>query len=194
MESESMGITIKPTDVRAGTKLEIDGEVWECTKYEHISPGKGQAFIRIKVKNLKTGRVLEKTIKSNDSMERAVLEPQKVQFLYRDEELHFMNTDTYEQFSLPTEALMGKDLWLKENTDLTLLFYNGEPVDVEIPTFMELKVIETEPGVRGDTVSGATKAAKVETGATVQVPLFINEGDVLKVDTRTGEYVERVTG
>lgn len=189
-----MGITIKPTDVRAGTKLEIDGEVWECTKYEHISPGKGQAFIRIKVKNLKTGRVLEKTIKSNDSMERAVLEPQKVQFLYRDEELHFMNNDTYEQFSLPTEALMGKDVWLKENTDLTLLFHNGEPIDVEIPTFMELKVIETEPGVRGDTVSGATKTAKVETGASVQVPLFINEGDVLKVDTRTGIYVERVTG
>jgi len=194
MESQSMGITIKPTDVRAGTKLEIDGEVWECTKYEHISPGKGQAFIRIKVKNLKTGRVLEKTIKSNDTMERAVLEPQKVQFLYRDEELHFMNNDTYEQFSLPNEALLGKDVWLKENTDLTLLFHKGEPVDVEIPTFMELKVIQTEPGVRGDTVSGATKAAKVETGASVQVPLFINEGDVLKVDTRTGIYVERVTG
>jgi len=194
MESQSMGITIKPTDVRAGTKLEIDGEVWECTKYEHISPGKGQAFIRIKVKNLTTGRVLEKTIKSNDTMERAVLEPQKVQFLYRDEELHFMNNDTYEQFSLPNEALLGKDVWLKENTDLTLLFHKGEPVDVEIPTFMELKVIQTEPGVRGDTVSGATKAAKVETGASVQVPLFINEGDVLKVDTRTGIYVERVTG
>jgi len=194
MESQSMGITIKPTDVRAGTKLEIDGEVWECTKCEHISPGKGQAFIRIKVKNLKTGRVLEKTIKSNDTMERAVLEPQKVQFLYRDEELHFMNNDTYEQFSLPNEALLGKDVWLKENTDLTLLFHKGEPVDVEIPTFMELKVIQTEPGVRGDTVSGATKAAKVETGASVQVPLFINEGDVLKVDTRTGIYVERVTG
>lgn len=187
-----MGVTIKPTDVRAGTKLEFDGEVYECTKYEHVSPGKGQAFIRIKIKHLKTGRVLEKTIKSNDSCEKAILEPQKVQYLYRDEELHFMNNETYEQFSLPAEALMGKDLFLKDNTDITLLFHNGEPIDVEIPLFMELKIVETEPGVRGDTVSGATKPAKVETGATVQVPLFINEGDVIKVDTRDGSYVERM--
>ncbi len=186
-----MGITIKPTDVRPGTKLEIDGEVYACTKYEHVAPGKGQAFIRIKIKHMKTGRVLERTIKSNDSCQRAILDPQDVQFLYRDDELHFMNSESYEQFSLQPEALMGKDLYLKDNTNLTLLFYNGEPVDVEIPIFMELEVTETEPGVRGDTVSGATKSATLETGATVQVPLFINIGNKLKIDTRDGTYVER---
>ncbi|MGC9328412.1 MAG: elongation factor P [Candidatus Hinthialibacter sp.] len=186
-----MGITIKPTDVRSGTKLEFDGEVWECTKYEHVSPGKGQAFIRIKVKHLKSGRVLEKTIKSNDSLEKAILDPQKVQYLYRDEQLHFMNNETYEQFSLAPEALLGKDQWLKENTDITLLFHNNEPVDVDIPITMELKVIKTEPGVKGDTVSGATKPATVETGGVVQVPLFVNEGDVIKIDTRDGNYLGR---
>lgn len=187
-----MGITIKPTDVRAGTKLEFDGEVYVCTKYEHVSPGKGQAFIRIKVKHIKSGRVLEKTIKSNDSVEKATLIPRKVEFLYRDEQLHFMDNDTYEQFSLDPEALMGKDVWLKDNTEITLLLWNDEPVDIEIPTFMELTVIETEPGVKGDTVSNVTKAAKVETGASVQVPLFVNEGTKIKVDTRDGTYVERV--
>ncbi|MBN2328904.1 MAG: elongation factor P [Candidatus Omnitrophica bacterium] len=187
-----MGITIKPTDVRSGTKLEFDGEVWECTKYEHVSPGKGQAFIRIKVKHLKSGRVLEKTIKSNDSVEKAILDPQKVQYLYRDEQLHFMNNETYEQFSLEPEALLGKDQWLKENTDITLLFHNNEPVDVDIPITMELEVTQTEPGIKGDTVSGATKPATVETGGVVQVPLFVNEGDVIKIDTRDGSYLGRV--
>lgn len=187
-----MGVTIKPTEVRAGTKLEFDGEVYACTKYEHVSPGKGQAFIRIKIKHIKTGRVLEKTIKSNDSVERATLTPRKVQYLYRDEELHFMDSDTYEQFSLPPDALFGKDVWLKENTDITLLFWNDDPVDADIPVKMELKVIQTDPGLKGDTVSGASKPATVETGATVQVPLFINEGDVIRVDTRDGSYVERV--
>jgi len=186
-----MGITIKPTEVRSGTKLEIDGQVYECTKYEHVSPGKGQAFIRIKIKHMKSGRVLEKTIKSNISMEKAVLDPQEVQFLYKDDQLNFMNNETYEQFSLPVEALLGKDQWLKENTDITLLFHNGEPVDVDIPITMELKITETEPGVRGDTVSGATKPATTETGGVVQVPLFVDENDVIKVDTRDGSYLGR---
>lgn len=187
-----MGLTIKPTEVRAGTKLEFDGEVYVCTKYEHVSPGKGQAFIRIKVKHIKTGRVLEKTIKSNDSVEKATLVPKAVQYLYRDDELHFMDNETYEQFSLPPEALLGKDVWLKDNTDITLLLWNDEPVDVEIPVKMELEVTETEPGLKGDTVSGTTKPATVETGAVVQVPLFINQGEVIRVDTRDGTYVERV--
>ena len=114
-----------------------------------------------------------------------------MQYLYKDEELHFMNSDTYEQFSLQPEALLGKDKWLKDNTDITLLFHNGVPVDVEIPTFIVLEVKETEPGVRGDTVSGASKPATMETGGLVQVPLFINEGDKIKIDTRDGSYVER---
>lgn len=186
-----MGLPIKPTDVRSGTKLEFDGEVYECTKYEHVSPGKGQAFIRIKIKHFKTGRVLEKTIKSNDTLERAELVPREVQFLYRDEMLNFMDNSSYEQFALPPEALMGKDKWLKENTDITLLFHNDEPVDVEIPTFIVLKVTETDPGLKGDTVSNTTKPATVETGAVVQVPLFVNQDEKIKVDTRDGSYVER---
>ncbi len=186
-----MGQTIKPTDVRAGIKLEFDGEVYVCTKYEHISPGKGQAFIRIKIKHIKTGRVLEKTIKSNDTVEKATLTPREVQYLYRDEMLHFMDNDSFEQFSMPPEALMGKDRFLKENTDITLLLYNDEAVDIEIPTFMNLKVTQTEPGVKGDTVSNTTKPAILETGTEIQVPLFIDEGEVIKVDTRDGSYVER---
>lgn len=186
-----MSVTIKPTDVRVGTFLEFDGEAYACTKYEHVSPGKGQAFIRIKVKNLKTGRVLEKTIKSNDSVERIELEAQKVQYLYKDDQLHFMNNETYEQFSLSPEAMLGKDLWLKENTDITLYSHNGEPVTIDMANTTELKVVQTEPGMRGDTVSGATKAATVETGGVVQVPLFINEGDVIKIDTRDGSYLGR---
>jgi elongation factor P len=114
-----------------------------------------------------------------------------VQYLYRDEMLNFMDSETYEQFSLPSEALLGKDVFLKDNTDLTLLMFNGEPVDVEIPLSMELEVIETDPGLRGDTASGGNKPAKVETGAMVQVPLFINIGDVIRVDTRDGSYIER---
>lgn len=187
-----MGQTIKPTEVRAGTKLEMEGEVYVCTKYEHVNPGKGQAFVRIKVKNIKDGRVLEKTVKIGDSLEKATLIPKEVQFLYSDEELHFMDTETYEQFSLPPEALMGKDKWLKENMDITLLMWNDEPVDVEIPVKMEFTVTETEPGLKGDTVSNTTKPATVETGAVVQVPLFINEGEKIRVDTRDGTYVERV--
>ncbi|MBI1389280.1 MAG: elongation factor P [bacterium] len=188
-----MGITIKPTEVRAGTKLEFDGEVYTVTKYEHYSPGKGQAIIRIKIKHMKTGRVLDKTIKTNDSVEKAILEPKKVEFLYREgDELHFMEQANYEQFSLPAEQLLGKDVWLKENTEMSLLFYNGEPVDVDMPQHMEYEVTDTDPGLKGDTASGGSKPATVETGAVVQVPLFINIGDVIRVDTRDGSYIERM--
>lgn len=186
-----MGVTIKPTEVRSGTKLEIDGEVYTCTKYEHYSPGKGQAIIRIKIKHMKTGRVLDKTIKTSDSLEKAVLEPKKVEYLYRDEELHFMDSTTYEQFSLPPESLLGKDVWLKDNTEISLLFWNGEPVDVDIPLHQVYEVTETDPGLKGDTVSGGNKPATLETGAVVQVPLFVNIGDSIKVDTRDGSYIER---
>ncbi len=187
-----MGIPIKATEIRNNTKLEIDGEVYVCTKFEHHTPGKGQAVVRMKIKNIKTGRVLDRTVRSGEFLDRVVLEPRKVQYLYRDENLNFMNVEDYEQFALAPEALLGKDVWLKENTELTLLFHNGEPIDVEMPAHMEYEVTETDPGVRGDTVSGGTKPATLETGAVIQVPLFINIGDVLKVDTRDGTYIERV--
>lgn len=185
-------VAIKATEVRTGTKLEIDGEIYICTKYEHHAPGKGQAVCRLKIKHMKSGRVLDKTVKSGETLEKATLEPRQVQYLYRDDHLNFMDTDTYEQFALPAEALLGKDVWLKENTVLTLLFHHGEPVDVDMPTHMEYEVTETDPGLKGDTVSGATKPATVETGAVIQVPLFVNVGDKIRVDTRDGSYIERV--
>jgi elongation factor P len=186
-----MGTPIKATEAKVGLKLEIDGEVYAITKSEHHAPGKGQAVVRLKYKHMKTGRVLDKTVKSGETLIKATLEAKKVQYLYRDEMLNFMDSETYEQFALPPEALLGKDVFLKDNTDLTLLMFNGEPVDVEIPLSMELEVIETDPGLRGDTASGGNKPAKVETGAMVQVPLFINIGDVIRVDTRDGSYIER---
>ncbi len=186
-----MGVPIKATDVRAGTKLEIDGEIYVCTKYEHHAPGKGQAVCRFKIKHMKSGKVLDKTVKSGETMQKAQLEPREVQYLYRDDMLHFMDAQTFEQFSLPPEDLLGKEVWLKENTDLTLLFHGNNPVDVEMPLHMIYEVTETDPGLKGDTVSGGTKPATLETGAIVQVPLFINVGDQIKVDTRDGSYIER---
>lgn len=186
-----MGVPLKATEIRTGTKIEIDGEVYVCTKYEHHAPGKGQAVVRLKIKHMKTGRVLDKTVKSGEMLNKADLQPREVQYLYRDDQLHFMDSETYEQFSLPPESLLGKEVWLKDNTDLTLLFHNDEPVDVDMPLHMVFEVIETEPGLKGDTVSGGNKPAKVETGAVIQVPLFVNEGDKIKVDTRDGSYIER---
>ncbi|MDX9753767.1 MAG: elongation factor P [bacterium] len=187
-----MGIPIKATEIRTGTKLEIDGEVYSVTKFEHHTPGKGQAVVRLKYKHLKTGRVLDKTVRSGEMLEKASLVPRKVQFLYKDDMLNFMDSETYEQFSLTPEALLGKDVWLKENTELTLLCFNDDPVDVDIPLSMELEIVETDPGLRGDTASGGSKPATVETGAVIQVPLFINIGDKVRVDTRDGSYIERV--
>ena len=188
-----MGNPIKATELRVGTKIEVDGEVYIVTKFEHHAPGKVQAVVRLKYKHLKTGRVMEKTVKSGESFEKAVLEPRKVQYLYKDDMLNFMDTESFEQFGLPAEALLGNDVWLKENTELILLFYKGEPVDVEMPVHMDFEVIETDPGLRGDTASGGSKPAKVETGAIVQVPLFVNIGDKIRVDTRDASYVERVS-
>lgn len=187
-----MGIPIKATEIRTGTKLEIDGEIYSCSKFEHHAPGKGQAVVRLKLKHMKTGRVIDKTVKSGEHIEKAALEPKTVQYLYRDDQLHFMESETYDQFSLPPEQLLGSDKWLKENTEITLLFHNGQPVDVDMPVHMELAVTETDPGLKGDTVSGSTKPATLETGCVVQVPLFVDVGDVIKVDTRDGTYIERV--
>ncbi|MEW6234992.1 MAG: elongation factor P [Candidatus Omnitrophota bacterium] len=186
-----MGQIIKATEVRVGNYLEFDGEVYVCTKYEHHAPGKGQAVCRLKFKHLKSGRVLDKTVKSGEGIERAVLEPRQAQFLYRDDELHFMDINSFEQFSLPPESFLGKDKWLKENMELTLRFHNGEPVDVDMPTHLIFEVAETNPGYKGDTVTGATKPATLENGAVIQVPLFVNAGDKIKIDTEAGTYLGR---
>ena len=181
------------SDFRNGLKIEFDGAPYVIVYFQHVKPGKGGAFVRTKLKNLKTGAVLEHTFRSGDKVERPDLEEREMQFMYRMEnQFHFMDTRSYEQIYLDEGHVEEAGNYLIENLPVKILFYRGEPIGIDIPFFIDLTIVETEPGVRGDTVSGATKAAKLESGAVVQVPLFLNEGDRIKVDTRTGTYIERV--
>ena len=183
------------SDFRNGLKLLIDGTPFEIVYFQHVKPGKGGAFVRTKLRNLLNSSVLEKTFRAGEKVGVPDIEEVDMQFLYCDDtSFHFMNTSTYDQIAVDEKAIGDKKLFLKENTDVKVLSFNGEVVNVELPAFMVLKVTKCDPGVRGDTVSGATKPATLETGGVVcsiQVPLFINEGDMLKVDTRSSEYVER---
>ena len=181
------------SDFRNGLKIEIENEPFIIVGFQHVKPGKGGAFVRTKLKNLKTGRVLEKTFRSGESVGDPGIEQKQMQYLYRDGDiLYFMDTQTYDQTGLGEEKLGDSMKLLREETIVDILFHKGDAILVEMPTFVELAIKKTEPGVRGDTATGATKQAELETGATVTVPLFLNEGDVLKIDTRTGEYIERV--
>ncbi len=181
------------SEIRKGLKIEMGGDVYTIVDFQHVKPGKGGAFIRTKLKSLSRGRVVEKTFRSSEKLGKPDLKEKKMQFLYgSDDQFHFMEEETYEQTFLTGEQLGANRSFLKENTTINVLFYNNEPIAVELPTFVELAIAKTEPGERGDTVSGGTKPATLETGAVLQVPLFLNEGDRVRVDTRTGEYVERV--
>ncbi|RME21572.1 MAG: elongation factor P [Deltaproteobacteria bacterium] len=181
------------TDFRRGLKIELDGEPFIIVEFQHVKPGKGGAFVRTKLKSLVTGNVIDRTFKSGDKVDKPDLEEKEMQFLYREgDEFHFMDANTYEQQFILRDQLQGADAFLKENVTATVLFHNGKPIGVELPNFVELSVVKTDPGVKGDTASGGTKPAELETGATIQVPLFIQTGDVLRIDTRTGQYVERV--
>ncbi len=181
------------SDIRKGLKIEINGEPFTIVDFLHVKPGKGGAFIRTKLKNLKTGAVIDKTFRSGEKLAKAELEEKDMQYLYNDgESYHFMDNETYEQISLPEEKIEFEKNFLKENVNVKVLFFKGDAISIEIPTFVELEVTHTEPGLKGDTASSASKPATVETGYTLNVPLFINIGDILKIDTRTGEYVERV--
>ncbi len=184
--------SVLSNDVKSGAKLLIDGDPFHVINNEGVKPGKGQAFNRIKIRNLKTNRVVEKTFKSGESIELADVEEKGVSFLYDDGETwHFMDSN-YEQVEAPKESVADTAFWLKEEAECTLLLWNGRVISVTPENFVELEVTECEPGVKGDTVSGAMKIAKVQTGAEVKVPLFINQEDIIKIDTRTGEYVSRV--
>ncbi|MBI3779486.1 MAG: elongation factor P [candidate division NC10 bacterium] len=179
-------------DLRPGVKIELDGTPYVVTDYQWVKPGKGGAFMRTKLKNMKTGAIIDRTFRTEEKLERAEVEERKVQFLYRTEDAyHFMDTESFEQFTLEEKQIGEASGFLKEALVISVLFHRGEPVGVVLPTFVELKVVETEPGFRGDTASGGSKPAKLETGAVIQVPLFINIGDLLRVDTRSGTYVER---
>ncbi|MDT8409359.1 MAG: elongation factor P [Wenzhouxiangellaceae bacterium] len=179
--------------LKNGLKVLLDGEPHSIVDTELVKPGKGQAFTRVRVRNLKTGRVVEKTFKSNESVESADVFEKDVQYLYADGEFwHFMDSDSFEQLAADANAVGDSTKWLKEEDMCQITLFNGEPISVVPPNFVELKVARTDPGVRGDTSGGGGKPAELETGATVRVPLFINEGEVLRIDTRSGEYVSRV--
>lgn len=180
-------------EFRSGMKLMIDGDPYAILENEFVKPGKGQAFNRVKVRNLKTGRVVDKTYKSGESVEAADVLDVDMQYLYNDGEFwHFMEPDTFDQHAANETAIGDASKWLKENDTCVVTLWNGDPLAVTPPNFVELTIAQTDPGVRGDTATGGSKPATMETGAVVKVPLFIEEGEILKIDTRTGEYVSRV--
>jgi len=179
-------------DFRNGMALNVDGNLVTIVEFQHVKPGKGGAFVRSKLKNVKTGAVVEKTWRAGEKVEEVRLERQAMQVLYRDGDMfHVMDQETYEQRALPEELFGDEADLLKENDVVTVLMHGESPLVVELPNFVELEVVETEPGFRGNTAQGALKPARLETGATVSVPLFIGVGDVLRIDTRTRSYVER---
>lgn len=180
-------------EFRSGLKVMLDNDPCSIIENEFVKPGKGQAFNRVKLRNLKTGRVLEKTFKSGESLEAADVMETDMQYLYDDgEAFHFMHPTSFDQYAISHTVVGDNKNWLKEQDNYVVTTFNDQPISVEPPNFVELKVTETDPGLKGDTAQGGSKPATLETGAMVRVPLFINEGEVLKIDTRTGEYVSRV--
>ncbi len=177
---------------KSGLKILLDGDPYTIVENEFVKPGKGQAFNRVRVKNLKTGKVIDRTFKSGESVEAADVMETEMQYLYNDGEFyHFMKPDTFEQHATPAVVVGDAGKWLKEQDSCSVILYNGEPLSVEPAPHVTLTVTQTDPGLKGDTSSGGSKPATLETGAVIQVPLFIQEGELLKVDTRTGEYVSR---
>lgn len=180
-------------EIRNGMKVMVDNDPCVILENEFVKPGKGQAFNRIKIRNLKTGRVIERTYKSGDNLDGADVAEIEAQYLYSDgNDWHFMAKDTFEQYVMNDAHVADSRQWLKEQSDCMLTLWNGNPLAVVVPNFVVLKITETDPGVRGDTSGGGGKPAKLETGAVVRVPLFVAEGELIKVDTRTGEYASRV--
>jgi len=181
-------------DFRNGMVIRLeDGELYTIVEFQHVKLGRGGAFVRTKLKRVTDGSVFERNFRAGERVEEVRLEEREAQYLYTDgDRYYFMDNETFEQYEIPSQLVEDVMKFVKENSEVTILFDEGRPVLVQPPTFVELKVVETEPGIRGDTVSGGSKVAKLETGLVLRVPLFIEEGDVIKIDTRTGEYVERV--
>lgn len=183
---------ISAGDFRNGVTFEMDGNVVQIIEFQHVKPGKGAAFVRTKIRNVITGGVTEKTFNPNDKYPTAYIERKDMQYLYQDGDLYyFMDNESYENIPINKSILSDNFKFVKENMDCKILSYKGNVFGVEPPTFVELKVTKTEPGVRGDTATNVTKPAELETGAEIRVPIFINEGDNIRIDTRTGEYMER---
>lgn len=181
-------------DIKSGLTILVDGETWMVLEAQHVKPGKGAAFVRAKIRNLKNNSIQEKTWRGDDKIEEAFIEERKLQYLYSSGDIyHFMDLETYEDLTISGEILGEKTKFLKDNLEVTAYFYKGEIQNIVLPFFIEFKVIHTEPGIKGDTAKSSFKPATIETNAVVQVPLFINTGDVIKIDTRTSSYVERVS-
>lgn len=183
---------ISVNDFRNGVTIELDGQIFVVVEFLHVKPGKGAAFVRSKLKNIETGGVVERTFRAGEKVDRAHLERREMQFLYRTaDEFTFMDNESFEQVLLSSADLGDQALYLKEQMTVIAVRYKDRMIGVDLPNSVELTVTETDPGIRGDTASGGSKPAKLETGLVVQVPFFINEGDVLRIDTRTGQYIER---
>ena len=184
---------ISAGDFRNGITLEMDNGIFQIIEFQHVKPGKGAAFVRTKLKNIKNGGVVEKTFRPTEKCPQARIDRTEKQYLYNDGDLYyFMDTETYDQIAMAQDAIGDALKFVKENENVTMLSHNGNIFAVEPPMFVELEITETEPGFKGDTATGATKPAVVETGATVYVPLFVEQGDKIKIDTRSGEYLSRV--
>jgi elongation factor P len=183
---------VSTAEFKKGLRIQYDGHPYAIVDFQHVKPGKGGAFVRTKLKHMRNGRVIDNTFRAGEKVELVDFEEKRMQFLYKDDRYHFMDLDTYDQTSLSTEEVGDARDYLKESTEVEMLYIDGSPVTVELPNFMMLQIAETDPGVRGDTASGGSKPARLETGAVIQVPLFLNTGDVVKVDTRSGDYLERV--
>lgn len=184
---------ISVNDLRTGITIEVEGTLYTVVEFLHVKPGKGAAFVRTKLKNLETGAVLERTFRAGERVSRAHIETREMQYLYQSgDEYYFMDSETYEQVALTRDLLGDGTYFLKENMTVHVQFYQGRAIGVDLPTFVELEVVETDPGLKGDTATGGSKPAKLETGLVVQVPLFVQQGEKIRVDTRTKEYLSRV--
>jgi elongation factor P len=172
-------------------KIELDGAPYAIVDFQHVKPGKGGAFVRTKLKHMRLGTVIDKTFRAEEKVPLVNFEEKRMQFLYRDDRFHFMDLETYDQISLSGEDVGEARQFLQENTEVEALYVDGAPIGIELPNFVDLLVVKADPGIRGDTASGGSKPATLETGAVVSVPLFINAGDLLRIDTRTGAYISR---
>lgn len=183
---------VSTNEFRTGLTIEIEGDVYQVVDFQHVKPGKGSAFVRSKLRNIRTGAVIDRTFNAGEKFPRARVERKEAQYLYNDgKEYNFMDMETFDQFSMSGEELGDAVKFLKENMTIQLLTFQGRSIGVDMPNFVELEVVDTAPGIKGDTASGGSKPATLETGYVVQVPFFINNGDVLQIDTRTGHYIKR---
>ena len=187
-------MVVSTAEFKKGLRIMFDGQPYAIVDFQHVKPGKGGAFVRTKLKHMRLGKVIDNTFRSGEKVDLVDFDDKTMQFLYKDDRYHFMDTESYEQVSLSADEVGDARDYLKENIEVQVLYIDGSPVTVELPNFVEIAIARTDPGVRGDTAQGGTKPATLETGAVINVPLFLNEGDVVKVDTRTGDYLGRVAG